>query len=115
LEAIAICRLFGRLLANKVNAAAVFIGFIAIAQPSLAVALQDAAQSGIPRVVVQPHLLFNGEMLETTTAALQQTQQIHSTIDWILAPLLGSDLMEEESIAARFLVRALRQRLEDAR
>jgi sirohydrochlorin cobaltochelatase len=114
LEAIANCRLFGRLLGNKIKAAAVFFGFIAIAQPSLAVALHDVAQSGIPRVVVQPHLLFNGEMLETTTAALQQVQQIHSAIDWILAPALGSDLFEADSLAARFLVRALLHQLEAA-
>jgi sirohydrochlorin cobaltochelatase len=111
LEAIADCRLFGRLLGNKVNAAAVFFGFIAIAQPSLAVALHDVAQSGIRRVVVQPHLLFAGEMLETTTAAMRQAQQLHPTITWIQAPALGSDLFEDDSLAAKYLVRALIDRL----
>ncbi|WP_425618649.1 sirohydrochlorin chelatase [Anatilimnocola sp. NA78] len=105
------CRQFATALGEKVNAAGVFTGFIAVARPNLPEALEQAAAAGFARIVVQPHLLFSGEMLETTSAAVARAQQTHPQIDWRQAPILGSDLLEPASLAADYLVRALIARI----
>ncbi len=109
--AIAHCRDFATQLAFRVQANQVFTGFIAIAKPSLPEALELAAASGCQQIVVQPHLLFAGEMQETTTAAVLTAQQKHPQLDWREAAILGSDLLDPASLAADYLVRALRSRM----
>lgn len=63
--------------------------YLAMTWPTLADGLAMAANSGKRRVVVQPHLLFRGELLariesETAAAAKQHPQQ-----QWLIAPHLG--------------------------
>jgi len=100
------CREFAAALGEKVNAAGVFTGFIAVARPSLTESLEQAA-AGFDRIVVQPHLLFSGKMLESTSAAVSQAARLHPQIDWRQSPILGSDLLETPGAAAPSLVRAL--------
>lgn len=109
--AIAHCREFAQRLADRLSIKSVLTGFIAIAQPSLREALDMAAASGTPQIIVVPHLLFTGEMLETTSVAVQAAQRTHSQLDWRQAEILGSDLLDSESVAALLLVDALRARL----
>jgi sirohydrochlorin cobaltochelatase len=109
--AIAHCQQFATKLAARLKIEQHFTGFIAIAKPSLPEALEQAAASGAKQIVVQPHLLFSGEMLDTTAAAVAHARQQNPHIDWQQSESLASDLLEPDSIAAEFLVRALRDRL----
>jgi sirohydrochlorin cobaltochelatase len=111
-EAIAHCQLFAGLLAQRLKINQVFTGFIAIAKPTLSEALAQVAQSGLQQVVVHPHLLFHGEMLETATAAVQSARRAYPQIDWRIAEILGSDLDCSDSNSSSRLVQALRQRLQ---
>ncbi|QDU27626.1 Sirohydrochlorin cobaltochelatase [Anatilimnocola aggregata] len=106
------CREFAALLGEKVGAAGVYTGFIAVAKPSLPEVLEQAAAAGFERIVVQPHLLFSGEMLETTTAAVSHARQTHPRVEWRQAGILGSDLLATNGLAAQHLIQALLERLE---
>lgn len=110
-SAIAHCQEFAAKLAARLKIEQHFTGFIAIAKPSLPEVLKQAAASGAKQIVVQPHLLFSGEMLDTTAAAVALARQQHPHINWRQSDSLGSDLLEPDSIAADFLVCALRDRL----
>jgi sirohydrochlorin cobaltochelatase len=109
-EAVAHCRHFAAELASRLKINRFLTGFIAIAEPSLPAVLEQAAADRPRQVIVQPHLLFTGEMLESTSAAVQAAQRAYPHILWRQADVLGSDLLGEDSQAA-LLVRALRDRL----
>ncbi len=65
--------------------------FVAAARPSLAEGLAMAAQSGYPRVVVQPHLLFAGQVLDEIQAAARLIESQRTGVEWILARHLGPE------------------------
>jgi sirohydrochlorin cobaltochelatase len=109
--AIAHCQEFAAKLAARLKIERHFTGFIAIAKPSLPEVLELAAASGAKQIVVQPHLLFSGEMLDTTAAAVFQVGKLHPHIVWRQSDSLGSDLLNPNTAAAVFLVRALRNHL----
>lgn len=109
--AIAHCQQFAQQLADRVGIANVFTGFIAVAQPNLQEALELAAANVPQRVIVQPHLLFSGEMLDTTAAALAKMQARFPQIEWLQSDSLAGDLLESRSAAAKLLVQSLRDRL----
>lgn len=56
-------RRFAELRGKRTPLARLDVGFIAAQQPTLGEALQAALASGCRRVVVQPHLLFQGELM----------------------------------------------------
>jgi sirohydrochlorin cobaltochelatase len=105
------CRSFATSLATRVGVDQVFTGFLAMAEPSLAAALEQAAASGCQRIVVQPHLLFHGEMLESTRAAIANAAQAHPQMEWLLADNLGSDLLAPDGLAADHLTCAIQARV----
>jgi sirohydrochlorin cobaltochelatase len=108
------CRDFTAQLASHLQIKNHFTGFIAIAQPSLPEVLEQAAAKNPQQVIVQPHLLFTGEMWETTAAAVLGAQRIHPQIAWRQAETLGSDLLSVDPAAGQYLVRALLARLHAA-
>lgn len=67
------------------------LGFVAAAQPSLKDALSAAAQSSARRIVVQPHLLFPGQVLDEVRTAVAQAAREYSDREWIIADVLGAD------------------------
>jgi sirohydrochlorin cobaltochelatase len=108
------CRTFATLLATRVGVDRVFTGFLAMAEPALPTALEQAAASGCQRIVVQPHLLFHGEMLESTRAAIANAAQAHPQLSWLLAENLGSDLLTTDGLAAHHLTSAIQARIAEA-
>lgn len=110
--ALAHCQEFAQQLAQRVGIEHVYTGFIAIAQPNLPAALALAAASGAKQVVVQPHLLFEGEMLNSTSQVVATFRKTHPQIDWRQAAVLGSDLLEKQNAAADLIGRALLARWE---
>ena len=71
-EATAMMHSFGELRRRFAPAARVDVCFVAKAQPSLKTALARAARSSFRRVVVQPHLLFAGQVLEEVKQTLER-------------------------------------------
>jgi sirohydrochlorin ferrochelatase len=63
--------------------------FLAMAAPSLDDALSRAAQLPYRRVVVQPHLLFEGELSERVRKATQSAAHRSADQEWIVAECLG--------------------------
>jgi sirohydrochlorin ferrochelatase len=88
-EATAELAQFARLRSERMRLGRVEICFLALAAPSLEIALQQAGQLALPRIVVQPHLLFAGELLaglqeKVALAAARCPQQ-----QWLVTSPLG--------------------------
>ena len=67
----------------------VHVGFLAMAQPLLSDLLPRVASQGFGRVVVQPHLLFEGELVDTVRRMTGETQRQHPQQEWLVAPPLA--------------------------
>lgn len=69
--------------------AACHVGFVAMVEPKLAVVLERAAQGEPRRIVVQPHLLFAGQLLDDIARAVAEIAQRTPHKQWWIAPRLG--------------------------
>jgi sirohydrochlorin cobaltochelatase len=68
--------------------------FVAMAEPGLPPALAEAAGCGAARVVVQPHLLFCGVLVERIRRTVDEYRTRCPAIAWITAAHLGpADLL----------------------
>jgi sirohydrochlorin ferrochelatase len=116
-EAVSTVRRFAELRAKRSKVGRVETCFAAVAKPSLEEMLPIVAAADVPRVVVQPHLLFRGRLLsdvrdsvarfetrETASAALRRTE-------WIVTGPLGPepelaeavlDLVQDLDVRAAF-------------
>jgi sirohydrochlorin cobaltochelatase len=63
--------------------------FIAMTEPKLEQSLEVAAQMPFRRVVVQPHLLFCGELLEKVRRAVETTRSYSPNREWLVTDHLG--------------------------
>lgn len=72
--------------------------FAALANPSVVEALQSLAASGARQVVVQPHLLFAGEVLHTIRRRFIEVQATFPHIKWLLSKPLGPHSLLIEAI-----------------
>ena len=70
------------------------IAFLAMAEPSLEAALAPAAELPIRRVVVQPHLLIHGELLDRLRGCVAAVADKQPGHEWIVTePLeVGGEL-----------------------
>jgi sirohydrochlorin cobaltochelatase len=68
---------------------AVEVAFLAMAEPPLADQLSRLAASGYRRIVVQPHLLFQGELASSLAEQVAVVAARNSLQGWLLAPLLA--------------------------
>jgi sirohydrochlorin cobaltochelatase len=80
--------------------------FVAIAKPTLAEGLELAAKSKFRRIVVQPHLLFAGQVLDEIGQAVaghkaeggRRKAEGFDSQEWILAPQLGPSPLVAEAV-----------------
>lgn len=121
--AIADCREFARRLAEVSGDAEHATAFLAVAQPLLPAALAEICQRANPpaRVIVQPHLLFQGEMQLSVEAAVARTRAENPSCEWIVCRTLGHGLelpiAERDALTDRaiaLLVAALQERIRSA-
>lgn len=89
---------FARLRIDRTRVARIAVCYAAVAKPSIEEALRDAAQSSFRRVVVQPHLLFRGEVLQQIGAAVERVANEAPDQEWILTDHLGPALEVAEAI-----------------
>jgi sirohydrochlorin ferrochelatase len=73
--------------------------FVAAAEPALEPTLLRACASSYRRVVVQPHLLFRGEVLHAVAEAVERMRQAVPHQEWLLVPHLGPDMKLAEMVA----------------
>jgi sirohydrochlorin cobaltochelatase len=80
------------------------VAFVAAAHPTLDEGLEQAAAAGVRQIVVQPHLLFRGEVLATIQSAVARWQTERPELEWITTSHLGP---EQELVQA--VLRPLRR------
>lgn len=83
------------------------VAYLAMAEPRLAETLEEVAQLRFHRIVVQPHLLFHGELLETVAAQVSQTAERWPGQQWFVTRQLGPADLLAEAVLDRFLERQL--------
>jgi sirohydrochlorin cobaltochelatase len=97
-EAIERVREFAKQLEKVVPAAEVRPCFAAVAEPSLETALATAARDPYRRIVVQPHLLFAGEVLQQICRAVETVAAGDAKREWIVTGHLGPSPLVAEAI-----------------
>ena len=80
---------FAQLRAEQTPVAQVETCFVAMARPSLTEMLGSVASGPWRRVVVQPHLLFRGQLLDEVAVAVARQQAAFSEKEWVIAGRLG--------------------------
>ena len=75
--------------------------FVAMAEPGLTEVLDEAAASGARRIVVQPHLLFGGVLLERISQTVEQYASRFPRQEWIATSHLGPTEWVAKAILAR--------------
>jgi sirohydrochlorin cobaltochelatase len=75
--------------------------FAALAEPSLERALAIVGRMPFRRVVIQPHLLFQGELLASIRHTVEVGVRRWPGIEWVLTSHLGSHPLLAEAIVAR--------------
>jgi sirohydrochlorin cobaltochelatase len=93
-EATAAMRRFAARLAEKSGIRNYEVAFIAMAEPKYPCVLREVATKTFSRVVVQPHLLFEGELLAKLRADVCEIRRHYPQVSWRLAAHLGpADLL----------------------
>ncbi len=80
--------------------------FIHAQQPSVEQALDDLAACDYPLAVVQPHLLFEGELIQQLRSEVQQRQLLQPAKRWVITQTLGADESLARTLAEIALGRA---------
>jgi sirohydrochlorin ferrochelatase len=78
------------------------VAFLAKARPTLAEHLPRLAAKRFRRVIVQPHLLFDGELASSVRRQIEEVSAQHSQTEWLLTPLLA-DMAGECGIGTEVL------------
>ncbi|HEY2894645.1 MAG TPA: sirohydrochlorin chelatase, partial [Pirellulales bacterium] len=92
---------FAALRAQEHSAPTVSVGFVAMAQPALADVLDQAAQSSADRIIVQPHLLFAGILLDRIREQVTNMAKRWPQKEWIVTQQLGVDALIVDAITDR--------------
>jgi sirohydrochlorin cobaltochelatase len=103
-KATADMRQLGELLHRRLGIGQTQVGFLAMAQPSAQDIIQAATKSSYRQVVVQPHLLFHGELLDRLQTNFIAAATAAPAKTWRLSRVLG----EETGSLAHILLQGIR-------
>ncbi|MBS0209630.1 MAG: sirohydrochlorin chelatase [Planctomycetes bacterium] len=92
---------FAALRRERLPSVDVEVCYVAAARPTLDEGLARAAQSPCAIVVVQPHLLFAGQVLDTVAEAVRRMADDCPGKRWLLAEPLGPESLIVEALAAQ--------------
>ena len=96
-------RAFSQLRQSTTPTAKSVTGFIHAQQPSVPEALEELSRSGCALAVVQPHLLFEGLLMDDLRQAVADCQAANPNQTWKIAMPLGADKRLAELLAAQAL------------
>lgn len=82
--------------------AAARIGYLAMAQPDFRTLLPEIAELRFRRIVVQPHLLFHGELADIVAREVTAMAERWPHQQWLVTPYLGAAELLAEAIFERF-------------
>ena len=75
------------------NPAATNVAFIAMAAPRFTVVLNDQSLMACRHVIVQPHLLFSGLLLDELRGVVTAASERYPGTEWLIADRLGPDAL----------------------
>ncbi len=99
LSATAEMRRFTELRVKQTPAAWHQTGFIHAQQPDVKAALDQLSASDLPIAVVQPHLLFEGELIDSLRREVAERQRQQPDRRWIITETLGTDASLAKTLA----------------
>lgn len=88
---------------DPLGAAALELGFVAAARPTVDESLAQAVARRPRRIVVQPHLLFRGHVEDQVSGSVRRFQELHPAVEWVVVPRLGADPLVAVAVAERAL------------
>ena len=98
-------RLLSEVVHWRVDAAATFTAFYAMAEPRLPAVLDRVARTGrFDAVIVHPHLLFEGRLHQAIVAQIEDVSRNHPSLEIVCAPYLGPHRLVVDAIADRIRV-----------
>jgi sirohydrochlorin cobaltochelatase len=110
-SATALMRRFTDLRTSRTPVSQATTAFMAIAEPSVSQALEAATRTAHQTVVVQPHLLFQGQLLERLHDAVAATRSEMPTKKWVVADHLGPSEFVVDAVIDRFVQAVSREGL----
>ena len=110
LAALAHMRQLTQLRVAEMDAKRFETGFFAGGEPDVDTLLEQASRWDCDTIIVQPHLLFEGELIEQLRGKVYEMQQDHPDRRWLIARTLGAD----PKLAEVFLELAAEQILKSA-
>lgn len=84
---------FAALLAERAAMPHVHVGFLAMAQPAIEDVLANIGRDEARRVIVQPHLLFHGELGERLERLVREHTAERPQQEWLISGWLAEDLL----------------------
>lgn len=88
-EATAEMARYAKLLGQRLDVHDVQVSFLAMSEPRLSEVLAEAARSECDAIVVQPHLLFHGELLGAVQQLVQDWSARVASKQWLITRHLG--------------------------
>lgn len=107
-EATAEMRAFSRERAALTNFARVETCFLAMAEPSLEESIEQLGASGLARIVVQPHLLFHGELMQRLAWTTKDASIQFPSTQWVIADYLGPHALIVDAVERGILAATLK-------
>lgn len=95
---------FGELLHKRLDIGQTQVGFLAMAQPSAQGLIEQATNGSIRQVIVQPHLLFHGDLLDRLQRYAIEAAGGAPEVAWRTSSVLGY----ETTSLARILLQGIR-------
>jgi len=89
------------------------VAFLAMAEPSLEQQVAKLAESRFRRVIVQPHFLFEGELVERIGGQIARAAADQPQIEWIVTQPLA-DPVGKPGLASELLAKVIRDRCREA-
>lgn len=95
---------FARLRFESSPAAWLETCFLAMTGPRLEPTLEQVAKLGYRRVIVQPHLLFSGELADRVQSVVQVAARQFPSQEWIATGHLGPDVRLVDALLERLAI-----------
>ncbi len=91
-SALAAMRTFAEMRVSKTPVAWYGTGFFAGGSPDVDALLDQASRADCDTIVVQPHLLFEGELVDQLRSKVIAMQSLAPGKRWLITPTLGADM-----------------------